>query len=302
MERTFIFDFDSTITQVEAFDELAAISLRKHPQREHIIAEIKDITNQGMEGKIPVTESLRKRIVLLHATMADVDQLVRLLKRKITPSLLRNKVFFKRERKHVYVVSNGFREFIVPVVKELGISGDHIFANTLVTDEHGVIIGYDQHNLLAQENGKALQLKALHLPGEVCVIGDGYTDYLAKAEGAGTKFFAFTENAARQQVMQKADHIVPSFDEFLYINRLPVSLSYPKNRIKVLLLENIHPRAVDVFKHEGYTIESAISKSLSEAELKEKLQDVFIVGIRSKTKITEQILKAAPRLLSVHSA
>ena len=75
-----------------------------------------------------------------------------------------------------------------------------------------------------------------------------------------------------------------SFDEFLYISNLPMSISYPKNRIKVLLLENIHKDAVQLFKTEGYNVE-VISKSLSEDELSEKIKDVSILGIRSKTVI-----------------
>ena len=67
MDQYFIIDFDSTFTQVEALDELARISLRKHPDREKIYQQIEDYTNAAMEGRIPFSESLEGRVKLLQA-------------------------------------------------------------------------------------------------------------------------------------------------------------------------------------------------------------------------------------------
>ena len=74
--------------------------------------------------------------------------------------------------------------------------------------------------------------------------------------------------------------------------------SYPKNQIKVLLLENIHPSASLAFKEEGYQIET-LTSALNTAQLREKLQDVHILGIRSKTQVTAEALKEAKRLLAL---
>jgi D-3-phosphoglycerate dehydrogenase len=74
--------------------------------------------------------------------------------------------------------------------------------------------------------------------------------------------------------------------------------SFPKNQIKVLLLENIHPLALELFSKEGYQIES-LPSALGEAQLKEKIRDVHILGIRSKTQVTEAVLKEAKRLLTL---
>ena len=298
MDRHFIIDFDSTITQVEALEELAKIALKEKKGSQDIITEIAHITNLGMEGKIPIPESLQKRLSLLNANRKHLDELVKVLKKKISPSFKRNKNFFKKYGNHVYVFSAGFSEFINPVAKELHIPQRNIYANTFKFDEKGNIIGFDQANVLAQKGGKGELLKQLNLKGEVYVIGDGYTDWEMKNTGLVTKFFAFTENIARQTVIEKADHIVPSFDEFLYINHLPMSLSYPKNRIKVLLLENIHPNAIALFKKEGYSVET-YSKSLDEEDLCKKIKDVSFLGIRSKTEITQKIIDAAPKLLVI---
>ncbi|HRX00968.1 MAG TPA: hypothetical protein P5280_15845, partial [Cyclobacteriaceae bacterium] len=56
--KYFVIDFDSTFTKVEAFDALADISLKDHPERMTIKKKIEDLTNQGMEGALSVRESL----------------------------------------------------------------------------------------------------------------------------------------------------------------------------------------------------------------------------------------------------
>ena len=75
--------------------------------------------------------------------------------------------------------------------------------------------------------------------------------------------------------------------------------SFPKGDIKVLLLENVHATAHEIFKGQGFQIE-AISKALKEDELAAKLAEgVHLLGIRSKTKVTRKALEAGKRLLSV---
>jgi len=92
--KVYIFDFDSTITRVEALDVLAEISLANDPKKDEIIAEIKEITNLGIDGDISFTESLERRIKLLNANKADLAPLVKELKGKITKSIECNKEFF----------------------------------------------------------------------------------------------------------------------------------------------------------------------------------------------------------------
>lgn len=75
-------------------------------------------------------------------------------------------------------------------------------------------------------------------------------------------------------------------------------LSFPKEKIRVLLLENINPIAVEMFEKEGYQVES-LPNALAEAELLEKIEDVFILGIRSNTTITPAVLDKAKHLLAI---
>lgn len=61
-------------------------------------------------------------------------------------------------------------------------------------------------------------------------------------------------------------------------------VTYPLNKVKVVLLENIHPRAVQVFEREGYTVETH-KRALSGEELARVAGDCNILGIRSKTQL-----------------
>jgi D-3-phosphoglycerate dehydrogenase len=123
-----------------------------------------------------------------------------------------------------------------------------------VFDNIGNIIGYDIENPLSQENGKVKLLKQMPLEGDIYGIGDGHSDFQLKESGMIKKFFAFTENIERKTVAEKADHIAPSFDEFLYVSNLPQAISYPKNRILCLLIGNVPQESIDFLKRDGFSI------------------------------------------------
>ena len=297
-KQILVIDFDSTFVQVEALVELASISLKDTSNKKEILQEIETITNQGVEEKILFSESLRRRIELLSANKTHLDLLIKRLKRKISVSITRNKEFIKEHSENIYIISGGFKEFIVPIVRQFNIKQENVFANTFKFDESGNIIGFDEKNILAHDNGKVALLKTMNLEGDIYVIGDGYTDFQIKKAGLANKFYAFTENIERESILDKADFVTPSFDEFLYLNKLPMAISYPKNRINVLLLENVDPNAFKVFNEEGYNVQ--IQKSeLNEDELLERIKDISILGIRSKTQVTDKILQNAHRLMAV---
>lgn len=74
--------------------------------------------------------------------------------------------------------------------------------------------------------------------------------------------------------------------------------SFPKNKIKVLLLENIHESARGLIRKDGLDLE-VMSGALGEDELREKISDVHMIGIRSKTNLTRAVLEKADRLLAI---
>ena len=75
--------------------------------------------------------------------------------------------------------------------------------------------------------------------------------------------------------------------------------SFPKQDIRVLLLEGVSRSAVDVFTAAGYSQIDFHEKSLPEAELKQRIADAHLVGIRSRTQLTGEVLDHAKRLISI---
>jgi D-3-phosphoglycerate dehydrogenase / 2-oxoglutarate reductase len=297
-ERHFVFDFDSTIVQVESLPELARISLRHHPERDSRLREVERITELTASGGMSMAEGIALRIDLAEAHRKHVASLVRVLKRSLTPSIKRNRAFFKDQKRSIYILSNGFQEFIWPVVQSLGIEKTHMFANSFLFDESGYIVGFDSKSPLVHQDGKARVLRSLDLQGETVVIGDGFSDLQTKEAGLATRFYAFTENVRREPVVEAADHVLPSLDEFLYLHDFPMSLSYPKSRIRALVLEGVHPAAIEHFEKEGYVVR-AIAESLLEDQLARELEGVTLLGIRSGTRVTRRALARADQLKGI---
>lgn len=75
--------------------------------------------------------------------------------------------------------------------------------------------------------------------------------------------------------------------------------SYPRNKIKILLLENISDAAVEELKQSGYAEIRKIDGAISEAELIKAVKGVHLLGIRSKTQITENVINAADKMLAI---
>ena len=296
--KYFIIDFDSTFVTTESLEELAEIALQNRKDKNQILKKIRELTTLGMEGKIPFEKSLSERIKLLKANKKHINSAVKSLIKKITPSIKRNRLFFKNNREHIFIISGGFKEIILPITRIFHIADSHVLGNSFIFDKKGNILHHDKSNPMAYRNGKVKAIKSLGLRGEIIIIGDGYTDYEVKKMGAAKHFSAFTENIKRETITKKADSIVRSFDEFLYINRLPMSISYPKSKIRVLLLEHIDNLSVKMFEKEGYEVDY-VEKPLSDIEFFEKISKSWIMGIRSRTQVNKELLKYAKNLMVV---
>lgn len=211
MQASLILDFDSTFVGVEALDKLAGIVLRKAPDRVRRVADIARITEDGMEGRIGFGESLTKRLGLFSPTAEDVSILIALLKKRVSLSIARNRDFLIEQSDNIYIVSGGFREFVVPVVTEFGIVPDRVYANTFKRNDKGVVIGCDRENPLSRDDGKIEQIKKLGLERPIIMAGDGYSDYRTREAGAVDLFIAYCENVQRQNVIERADFVADSF-------------------------------------------------------------------------------------------
>lgn len=74
--------------------------------------------------------------------------------------------------------------------------------------------------------------------------------------------------------------------------------SYPPEKVKILLLEGVSREAVDRFESAGYSVE-ALSRALAPEELAERIGEVHVLGIRSKTEVRAEVLQHAKSLLAI---
>lgn len=81
------------------------------------------------------------------------------------------------------------------------------------------------------------------------------------------------------------------------MNKPRYSLS--KDKIKILLLEGIHPKSIKHLEAAGYHQVEVLPGALSEQELIDTVTDVHFLGIRSRSRITERVLDAAPKLNAI---
>lgn len=78
-----------------------------------------------------------------------------------------------------------------------------------------------------------------------------------------------------------------------------MSTSFDKSKLKILLLEGIHPSAERIFRDAGYTNIESIKTALSGQDLLDKLEGVHFLGIRSRTHLSREVFEAADKLVAV---
>ncbi len=298
MLTNFIIDFDSTFVTVEALDELSKIVLKNNPKSTAIIKQITEITKAGMEGKIDFPTSLIKRLTLFQPKKEDIDKLIQLLRKSITPSIIRNKEFFKNYKNNIYVITGGFTDYAVPVVAEFGVEKSHVLGNSFIFNRQGIAVGYNKKNPLANKGGKTEAIKSLHLKGDIIVIGDGYTDYEIKKNGAAKKFFAFTENINRASVAELADDVMFNFDELFFLYGSIQKTVEPETGPLALILGQPHSKIISRFEQEGFRVvieEKAISGKL----LVRAIKDATVLIVDSRTQVDSALLEKADKLLAI---
>ena len=210
-----IFDFDSTLVRVEALDELAEIALEGRADRAGVLAEVREITNLGMEGRMPIDESLRRRMDLLAIHPSMIARLVERLRRSLTPSFERGMPRLVAMRDRVWIVSGGFHEWIEPVTTAIGLRADQVIANRLRPRADGLLEIDPAASPCAVDAGKAHAIEAAGVPRPRVMVGDGMTDWQVKACGACDAFVCFTEVARRETVVARCDHEARTIDDAL---------------------------------------------------------------------------------------
>lgn len=75
--------------------------------------------------------------------------------------------------------------------------------------------------------------------------------------------------------------------------------SFPKDKIKIVLLEDIHPKAVEAFKADGFTDVTLLPVALEGQALINQIHAARVVGIRSRTHVSKAVLDSCPKLMAL---
>ena len=205
-----LIDFDSTFIILESLEIISLLSLKDD---KNTISKIAQITDDAMKGEMPFSKALNERIKMLNANRAHLNQTIQILKNNISKSFIKNIDFIKNNSSNIFIISGGFKELIFPIVEKFNLKYENIYANDFLFDSNDNIIGIDQSNPLSKNQGKVAVAK--NISGENIIIGDGYTDYEIKKNGAANTFIQFTENINRKKINSKADLISNNFDQII---------------------------------------------------------------------------------------
>ena len=215
-QKSLFIDFDSTFIKVETIDELAKLSLKNDPNANNKINLISDITNKAMSGDISFSEALEKRFEILSLNQNDIISITENISNLISDSFLINKKIIQSLSDSIWILSGGFKEIIIPIVEQFGISSNHVLANSFIYDGDQ-IVGCDKGNNLFKDKGKIKAINNLNIKNDIIMIGDGFTDYEVYKDGPAKVFICYTENISRKSITEVADYKANNFNEIINI-------------------------------------------------------------------------------------
>lgn len=193
------FDCDSTLSAIEGVDELlqfADPALRR---------EIAELTEQAMNGTLPLAEVYETRLQKLAPRREQLDEIGEHYVRSLVPDAAATVRALQHLGKHVGVVSGGLLLPVQHVARHLGIPAENVHAVPLLFDEDGGYVDFDRRSPLWRNGGKVPVVQgapAAHTP--MAFVGDGITDLETK-DHVG-RFVGFGGVAARDAVRAGAEH------------------------------------------------------------------------------------------------
>ena len=204
------FDCDSTLSAIEGIDELARAG---GPE---IYALVEAMTNDAMNGKIPVEAVFGRRLELIRPTLSHVEAIGRKYIETIEPTARATITELVRRGWTPIIVSGGFRQAIRPLADLLGI--ERVEAVDLHFAPDGSYQGFDSTYPTTRSGGKPeviAELKRESRPIATVMIGDGASDLESKPEV--DRFIGFGRYVTRAPVKTQADAFILSLDELLKI-------------------------------------------------------------------------------------
>ncbi len=211
MKPLIIIDFDSTFIVDETLDFMAK-NLHRNVQ-----IEIKKITDRAMNGELDFNSALIERTRKLKIHKSELSNIIESLKKRVSPSFISNKKYINSISENIFIISGGFKEIIIPIVRDYGIKQSHVYANEFIFDDDEMISGINEKLEMSQSDGKNRILETIDLSKGAYVVGDGITDLKMKKVSGIKSFICYVENINRTEISKKADFIASNFNEVIKI-------------------------------------------------------------------------------------
>ncbi len=203
---TIVFDFDSTLISDESLELILQQQLIETPEK---YQQLKQLTDQGMAGKISFASSLKKRLALAAPTQQQIQDFVVHATTLLTPGM-RELITRLKQRHAVWVISGGLQEVLEALCRPLGIEPTHIHGVKLQWSHQGDYIGINQNDAFSESKVAGAITLSQHWDKPSVVIGDGMTDFALYAQGLCDHFIAYTQHITRPDVIAKAKHTANS--------------------------------------------------------------------------------------------
>jgi D-3-phosphoglycerate dehydrogenase len=282
-----ILDFDRVLVKGEYLLELAKIVGKS--------GEIEKITRDGIEGRISWRESLIKRIDLLKGV--EYEKCVKAAENlELTQGA---KEFLDSLRKlgkvKVGVITGCFDIAVNPIKEKLGL--DFAITNELIFNDGklaGVKINVDTNKDKHMEHlAKQYQVKM----DNVIAIGDGANDInMIRKAGLGIAFNPtqiLKEHAKISIYSERLDETLPIIEQFIQERRKNENIT-SKEKLKVLVCDPIDPEGIELLKEFGFEV--LVEPEISMEDLKRKVAEYHVLIVRSRTKVTKDVIDAGKNL------
>lgn len=194
---TVVFDFDSTIISVESLE------LILEEQAPEVKREIEAITEDGLRGKIPFSESLARRLALAAPSRDEVLRFGDRAKEWLTSGMDSLIQELQKNEVDVWIVSGGIKESILPLASQLNIPESQVQAVTLHWNDDGTFGGIDEDNPFCRSKVEGVSPLVDRWSSPKIAVGDAMSDYRLFENGLVDRFILFTKHFRCDELLNK---------------------------------------------------------------------------------------------------
>ncbi len=207
----FVIDFDSTFVDGESINMMIDLALKNYIRKKDVYSKLAVLSDLCMKSEISFKDNFKMKLEIVKQALKEEHLLkvAAILKEKVSPDIVKILDKAKELNKKVIVVSNSFKIIMKDIMKKYGI--EIYFANKHETDKDSFIVGFDETNPMANDNGKENVIKFLKnmniiQPDEkIIMIGDGMSDLFVYKNHASDYFLNFAINKNRKLKKHRVD-------------------------------------------------------------------------------------------------